>query len=101
MLLDDPSTAPVVEWTWLDTLCTAVTTAQSLKNRTLLPPAFLARHFKHAGQYANTHSFFSLNIINPIQAHCIIIQKKLYWYDSGKLFLIESLLIFNHCIRCE
>lgn len=39
---------PVVEWAWLDTLCTAVTTAESLRNRTPLPSSFVARHFKYA-----------------------------------------------------
>ncbi|XP_071541149.1 LOW QUALITY PROTEIN: probable E3 ubiquitin-protein ligase HERC1 [Panulirus ornatus] len=39
---------PVAEWNWLDTLCTAVSTAESLKQRTPLPHSFVARHFKHA-----------------------------------------------------
>lgn len=61
MFHDDPSAVPVVEWTWLDTLCTAVTTAQSLKNRTILPSAFLARHFKHTGQYESTQFLLTEN----------------------------------------
>ncbi|XP_063888404.1 probable E3 ubiquitin-protein ligase HERC1 isoform X2 [Scylla paramamosain] len=39
---------PVVEWSWLDTLCTAVATAESLRARTPLPSSFVARHFKYA-----------------------------------------------------
>lgn len=40
----------VVEWSWLDTLCTAVATAESLRARTSLPSSFVARHFKYAGE---------------------------------------------------
>ncbi|MPC18905.1 putative E3 ubiquitin-protein ligase HERC1 [Portunus trituberculatus] len=39
---------PVVEWSWLDTLCTAVATAESLRARIPLPSSFVARHFKYA-----------------------------------------------------
>nr|XP_053648637.1 probable E3 ubiquitin-protein ligase HERC1 isoform X4 [Cherax quadricarinatus] len=42
----NPGTA--VEWNWLDTLCTAVSTAESLNNRTSLPRSFITRHFKHS-----------------------------------------------------
>ena len=39
----------VVEWNWLDTLSTAVSTADSLNNRSPLPRSFVARHLKNSG----------------------------------------------------
>ncbi|KAK7085896.1 putative E3 ubiquitin-protein ligase herc1 [Halocaridina rubra] len=42
------NTGPVVEWNWLDTLSTAVSTAESLKKRSPLPKSFIVRHFKTA-----------------------------------------------------
>ncbi|XP_042891775.1 probable E3 ubiquitin-protein ligase HERC1 isoform X3 [Penaeus japonicus] len=38
----------VVEWNWLETLCTAVSTAESLKKRTSLPRAFTTQLLKHS-----------------------------------------------------
>ena len=38
---------PIVEWSWLDTLCTAMRVADSLKNRTDMPLSFIQRHFKY------------------------------------------------------
>ncbi|ROT68824.1 putative E3 ubiquitin-protein ligase HERC1 [Penaeus vannamei] len=38
----------VVEWNWLETLCTAVSTAESLKKRTPLPRPFTTQLLKHS-----------------------------------------------------
>ncbi|XP_076032136.1 putative E3 ubiquitin-protein ligase HERC1 [Oratosquilla oratoria] len=41
---------PVVEWSWFDTLCTAVRTAESLYKHSPLPLSYLTRHLKNNGE---------------------------------------------------